>query len=95
MSTQTSGRAGEASLDSAPRPSGQGSPPARCTPEQERIAQAMRVAAAFGLSEQDALRMPKQVAAVLDRKAAQLGLTDTNTKPQHGEEEDDTEVLAW
>ena len=31
MSTQTSGRAGEASLDSAPRPSGQGSPPARCT----------------------------------------------------------------
>jgi len=31
MSTQTSGRAGEAELIAPPRASGQGSPPARCT----------------------------------------------------------------
>ena len=31
MSTQTSGREGEASLDSAPRAISQGSPPVRCT----------------------------------------------------------------
>lgn len=95
MSTQTSGREVGAELDTPPRPIGQGSTPARCTLEQQRIAQAQRIAAAFGLSEEDALRMPKQVAAVLERKAAQLGLIDTNTQPQHGEEEDDTEVLAW
>jgi hypothetical protein len=59
----------------------------------QRIAQAQRVSSAFGLTEDEALRMPEKVLAVLDRQAARLDFIDTNTQ-QEGEE-DGPEVRAW
>jgi hypothetical protein len=61
------------------------------TPAEERLAQAQRVAAAFGITEADVLRMPKGVVSVFDRKATDLGLTP----PQPCEETDESEVLPW